>query len=380
MTQERARLVRLCTHLVGDLDAAEDLAQETLTLAWRKAENLHNQEAWQAWLSGIARNLCRRWHRSQMTSGSHTSLSIMAETADPLSLDTLLDRRELLEMLEQAMGLLPVSARQILLQRYSEETSVSEIAAKLGCSENLATVRLKRSKQGLHHLLLTRFREDAAAFGLVAEVDGPQWQETRLWCFRCGVRHLEGYMPSSQITPEAEGTSPLFALRCPVCDGNRHQIALSSQHQAMDSNQMIGGLKGFKPAFRHINSWWNARIEQGLRERSMPCWRCQGTMILRPITIIPPDGSVAFQHRAQFQCDRCDAGFQIPASGLAFHSPTGQQFWQEHSRMRSLPERSILFAGQPAIVARYEAVTSIASLEIVFAADTFQQLGTYSSP
>ncbi len=41
---ERARLVRLCAKLTGDVDAAEDLAQETLFEAWRHAHKLRDQQ------------------------------------------------------------------------------------------------------------------------------------------------------------------------------------------------------------------------------------------------------------------------------------------------------------------------------------------------
>ena len=37
---QRARLVRLCTAVVGDASAAEDLAQETLLTAWRLQHRL----------------------------------------------------------------------------------------------------------------------------------------------------------------------------------------------------------------------------------------------------------------------------------------------------------------------------------------------------
>lgn len=58
---ERARLVRLCSALIGDHAAAEDLAQEALLQAWRSRDTLRNPASRQQWLSGIARNVCRHW-------------------------------------------------------------------------------------------------------------------------------------------------------------------------------------------------------------------------------------------------------------------------------------------------------------------------------
>ena len=60
---QRARLVRLCTAVVGDASAAEDLAQETLLTAWRLQHRLTDPSGADAWLNAIARNVCRRWLR-----------------------------------------------------------------------------------------------------------------------------------------------------------------------------------------------------------------------------------------------------------------------------------------------------------------------------
>ena len=65
---ERTRLIRLCGRLTGSLDAAEDLAQETLLEAWRnlhKLYDLQDAEGRAKWLSAIARNVCMRWTRSR---------------------------------------------------------------------------------------------------------------------------------------------------------------------------------------------------------------------------------------------------------------------------------------------------------------------------
>ncbi|HYK84301.1 MAG TPA: sigma factor, partial [Ktedonobacteraceae bacterium] len=58
---ERTRLVRLCAALTGNIDVAEDLAQEVLLEAWRGIEGLREAEQFSRWLSGIARNVCLRW-------------------------------------------------------------------------------------------------------------------------------------------------------------------------------------------------------------------------------------------------------------------------------------------------------------------------------
>ena len=62
---QRARLVRLCTAVVGDTSAAEDLAQETLLTAWRLQHRLTDPSGADAWLNAIARNVCRRWLRDR---------------------------------------------------------------------------------------------------------------------------------------------------------------------------------------------------------------------------------------------------------------------------------------------------------------------------
>src|SRR5919202_2662622 len=65
LERDRARLARLCASLTGDWDAAEDLAQETLLVAWRNLHKLYAPELRFKWLSGIARNVCRAWMQRQ---------------------------------------------------------------------------------------------------------------------------------------------------------------------------------------------------------------------------------------------------------------------------------------------------------------------------
>lgn len=61
LTVDRPRLVRSCLALTGDVDAAEDVAQETLYEAWRHLHQVHDPTGMERWLQAIARDVCRRW-------------------------------------------------------------------------------------------------------------------------------------------------------------------------------------------------------------------------------------------------------------------------------------------------------------------------------
>ena len=69
--EARADLVRWCTSFVGNRDSAEDLVQETLSIAWRSTRRPPHVSEFRAWLMGIARNVCLMWLRSQRRELAH---------------------------------------------------------------------------------------------------------------------------------------------------------------------------------------------------------------------------------------------------------------------------------------------------------------------
>src|SRR5215471_15307323 len=71
-SQQRARLIWLCTRMTGRSDVAEDLAQETLLEAWKHLHTLRDPQRFSSWLVGIARNLCLRWQRAQARERTHS--------------------------------------------------------------------------------------------------------------------------------------------------------------------------------------------------------------------------------------------------------------------------------------------------------------------
>ncbi len=171
--EERVQLVRLCAVLVGDREVAEDLAQETLLEAWRHRHALRDQTRRTSWLSGIARNVCLRWLRERRRDTAHlirpsvdprfiAGYSLGAQLADledaladDLDIEVELERKELVELLDRALALLPAETRVVLVKRYVEESPLAEVAAQLGTNAHAVAVRLQRGRLALRHVLTT---------------------------------------------------------------------------------------------------------------------------------------------------------------------------------------------------------------------------------
>jgi len=235
-TEERVALVRLCARLTGNSVAAEDLAQETLLIAWQKNHTLRNQDARTAWRAGIARNLCRRWLRTHgreyakrvCSSDSPNTAAAQIDTltqlpaGDDLAFD--LERDELATLLDRALALLPPTMRDVLVARYIAESPHFEIAARLGISEQAVSMRLARGKLHLRRVLTTTLRHEAAAYGLVPPLARDGWQETRIWCPLCGQDRLLVHRSSSTVQISKHAV-PL------LCTGNSSTYAAFYLHR-----------------------------------------------------------------------------------------------------------------------------------------------------
>ncbi len=370
-TLERAGLVRLCHHLTGDPDAAEDLAQETLFEAWRNAHKLRDPDKRPQWLAGIARNVCRRWARHR---GRETVLRAGVESGpespgidhlrdNDFDLEVELERDELADILDRAMALLPADTRSVLLQRYIDESPQAEIAVRLGTTENAVDARLRRGKLALRQILSNELSREASVYGFV-DPDLATWLDTRVWCPSCGRHRLLGAMDSSTLT-----------LRCPhCCSGN----ALNMTHA--ESPDLFSGIKSFKRALIRLLSRLNEYYETGLDAGTSPCWNCGYPLCWRPGLPVATPQFLAEAPSLHVRCPKCNWTLDqtLPTRVLAL--PEAQRFCHEHPRIRSLPARRVEAAGREALVARFESMTDAASLEVVVTNDTFRVVGIHGAP
>lgn len=363
LPHERARLVRLCAHLTHDVEAAEDVAQETLVRAWRHGPQLREPDRRAQWLSAIARRECLRWTDSRrremarrvlpVSDREETALDYVDHLADAFDVEVELERDELARLLDRALALLPPQTRDVLVERYIEEAPLAEVAARLGLTESAVAKRVERGKVILRRLLLTDLPDVAAAYGLAATAS-EGWQETRIWCTLCGQRHLLGrFQPGDGF----------LSLRCPQC-GPPGSL---STYAEGGSAALFNGVRGYKPALTRLLRWGHD-YWRGHGRESVPCTACGSPT---PVRIAAYTGAVA-GHFAEATCPTCGQVAHWSLSGIVLALPAVRQFWQRHGRIRMLPEQQIEVDGATALVTRFESVTAPARLEVVALRDTFE--------
>jgi RNA polymerase sigma factor (sigma-70 family) len=370
---ERARLVRLCAHLSGDRDAAEDLAQETLIEAWRHQDRLLDRQGTDRWLSAIARNVCLRWARRRGRERARLSFpgyeapgadlaSLPADDGD-IAID--LEREELAELLDRALALLPPETRSVLVEKYVEETPLAEIAARLNLSAGAAAVRLHRGRLALHRVLTTELRDELAPYGLVAPEDD-SWLPTRMWCPLCGARRLIGRLVPS--TGE-------LALRCTNC------LPMQDAYLAYSGPcEPLRGVKSYRPALSRLLAFMDDIYRRKLVNRMVPCPSCG--RLTRLSEGPPPDAPplLAEFNPLHNRCEACNAIFSTARIAIALCLPQGREFWRRHARIRLHSSSEVLAAGRAAVLSSFESLADSARIDVLTDRDTYEVIGVHLLP
>jgi RNA polymerase sigma factor (sigma-70 family) len=364
--EERAWLLSYCAGITKQRESAEDLVQETLLEAWRHQQALRDVQRRGAWFAGIARNICLRWLRSRERDARHVFRSAPAEDdasgtfedglADDFDIELVLERKELVELLDRALALLPEETRTVLIQRYVEESPLAEIAGQLGTNTGAVAMRLQRGKLALRRVLTQEMKHEAALY--LPSTSTEAWETTPLWCHVCGRQRLLG-----QHDP-VEGKLLLF---CPHCDEvvNRNVLPV------------LKGVRGYRRLYSRLAAWCDHYYHAGLRNGAIACIHCGRTV---PATITAPrqfprwmleQGDAHAWMRTSDErivmiaCEYCQSASTTALESLMLEAPAGQRFLQAHPRIRTLPRQYLEVDGRAAILTRFESVLDTARLEVV---------------
>jgi RNA polymerase sigma-70 factor (ECF subfamily) len=159
----QARLLRQAIALAGDVSTAEDLVSETLVEAWKSLPRYNQSCRLSTWLYAILLHRHRKSiRRAQSRPVSLAGLPILdaqqlheqqANLPSPeLSPADTLAQREMSTRLQQCIEQLPEKHRQVILLRFFEDASLSDMAAVLGCSLGTVKSRLYHALENLRKI------------------------------------------------------------------------------------------------------------------------------------------------------------------------------------------------------------------------------------
>lgn len=148
------RVLRMVLGMVGDLDAAMDIVQESFVRAYQALERFDESQPFYPWLSTIAGNLAlnhiKKSHREvRLDDEAHERAALDPDPLEKLQLDET-DRRFMAAVQE-----LPEAYRTVFILRNFEEMSYDDIAARLGISPGTVDSRLYRARR----LLVEKLKE-----------------------------------------------------------------------------------------------------------------------------------------------------------------------------------------------------------------------------
>lgn len=141
------RIYTYCRKILGDNLTAEDLLQETFVKLFDSGRQGRPIENFPAYLMTIARNLCLS-HRSR-----NNKAFVPVEDFHLTSRDVPYEHKELLQLIQTSLELLPEDYREVFVLREYNGLSYNEIADVIGESLDVVKVRIFRAKKKLRDIL-----------------------------------------------------------------------------------------------------------------------------------------------------------------------------------------------------------------------------------
>ena len=165
MLRYQDRVVNLLTHLVGNRDQAEDLAQDVFLRVYRARERYVPGAKFSTWLFTITNNVASNARRSlarkrevniqPRASGSMAmaTLDEMAKEASGMMPARQLDRGEMREIVRAAIGQLNERQRMAVLLSKFEDMSYADIAEIMELTPQAVKSLLSRARGNLKEIL-----------------------------------------------------------------------------------------------------------------------------------------------------------------------------------------------------------------------------------
>ncbi len=147
------QLLRMCTALTADPEAARELAQTTWAKAFEAIGNLREGERFFGWLRQIAVNQLRDGFKRRRLPQVPFDEALHDSPDEAAGPEGILLRSERRTEISQALATLSEHDRRMLTLRYAQDFSYREIALQLGTTEGTVATWLYRAKDRLKKAL-----------------------------------------------------------------------------------------------------------------------------------------------------------------------------------------------------------------------------------
>jgi RNA polymerase sigma-70 factor (ECF subfamily) len=137
------RIYAICLGILGSKSDSEDVFQETFVKGLTRLDTLRDSSQFPAWISQIARNLCRDHYRKAIRRRELLEASDVGRDPVPERFDDL----------HEALERLPEKHRLPLMLFYFDGKSSETLARELNMSRAGASTRLFRARNELRKLL-----------------------------------------------------------------------------------------------------------------------------------------------------------------------------------------------------------------------------------
>ena len=152
----QAYVARLAQRLLGWSPDVEDVVQDVFAKAWQHRRQLREPEKLRGWLTMITVNTARS--RLRKIKLKRVLMMNMHAQQDGRQVESFVpsgevEREELGRQVREAMSKLAQRDKEVLVLRYMQQMTVSEVAQALGLSHSATTGRLHRARNRLAECL-----------------------------------------------------------------------------------------------------------------------------------------------------------------------------------------------------------------------------------
>jgi RNA polymerase sigma-70 factor (ECF subfamily) len=149
VTRYRRQYGRYAIGLTGDADSAADAMQEAFIRAWSSLDSCRDADRFGSWFFRILTNQC---HTVRSRKRDTDDVDQM-ELAAPSRSDETLERSELADALEEAMGKLTNEQREAFVLKHVDGRSYEEMAELLGTGVDALKMRVHRAREALRTMM-----------------------------------------------------------------------------------------------------------------------------------------------------------------------------------------------------------------------------------